>query len=240
MSNTNIIFYSKKCNNCKKLFDMIINFNELDKYKTICIDNNHKKFPYIHRVPTLITENIKKPLIGINAFRWIESQSQFNKETNNYKNNPNQFLNEDSNPLLYEDNNKIRSNLNHHNNAFVDTDNIDKNFTKAFKSDKIDTFPEVKKLNLENQKNKMDSLLNLRLRQDNIFNSNDLGEDMSTIHNELLTQKSNMIITEKSKMNSKLNNRFFNIKNQKNDSYEKRFIGQNTSKKVINKKKYNI
>ena len=45
----------------------------------------------------------------------------------------------------------------------------------------------------------MDNLLNLRLKQDNVFNSNDLGEKMSSIHNELITEKKNMILTAKAK-----------------------------------------
>ena len=37
MNTTNILFYSKKCGNCKILFDFIIEANILEYFKTICI-----------------------------------------------------------------------------------------------------------------------------------------------------------------------------------------------------------
>ena len=102
MNKKNIIFYSNKCKFCSQIINLISEIDSSEKYQLICIDGNSNNFPYIQRVPTLIIHNIKKPLIGINAFNWIKSTAQFNRITNNINSKPNKFINQNENPLLFD------------------------------------------------------------------------------------------------------------------------------------------
>ena len=96
----NILFYSNKCVFCKKIVNLINDVDDINSYKLICIDNNINNFKFIQRVPTLLV-NEKKPLVGVNAFKWIQAKNQFNNNTNNINLNPNKNLGKDTNPLIY-------------------------------------------------------------------------------------------------------------------------------------------
>ena len=56
--NQNILFYSKKCKFCNDIMNLIIEIDNLDNFKILCIDKNSEKYPYIQKVPTLIVNNI--------------------------------------------------------------------------------------------------------------------------------------------------------------------------------------
>ena len=87
-----IIFYSKDCDFCKQLFNEIMKFESLDNYTLVCLEEHLNKFPMITRVPSLVMKNVKKPIIGKDAFECIRTKNQFNARSNNIKNsNPNKY-----------------------------------------------------------------------------------------------------------------------------------------------------
>ena len=199
MNKENILFYSKKCEYCGKIINLINEIDSFEKYKFICIDENDQ-YPYIHRVPTLIVKQIKKPLIGINAFNWIKSTSQFNRITNNINAKPNKFNNANDNPLLFDVEDGLKG-MNNKNNLFIKNNvkNIDNLSYLNKKNSEIYTLPEGSKIDKSNQKKKLNALLNQRAKQDfNLF-----GTELDTSYS-----------SDKEKIN--LNNDLNNISNRIN------------------------
>ena len=132
----NIIFYSKGCDFCDKLFDYISQVDSLDNYKLICVDDNYQKYSKIERTPTLLvknhkTENPWTPLIGIHAFKWIKTKVQFNQPSNNVGYNPNKYLNKKDNPTLFDPEKDKLSKKNGGDFSFVFDDKDDKVVNKA-------------------------------------------------------------------------------------------------------------
>lgn len=87
-----ILFYSLKCKYCC----MLINTHNLTEFKLINIDTTAYP-PQIKRVPTLIVENMPKPLEGKEVFNWLNLKNYFNK-----KSNEKLAFNNQLNPLLNE------------------------------------------------------------------------------------------------------------------------------------------
>ncbi len=154
MTNNNILFYSNKCNYCTQIIHLINKIDDINSYKLICIDDNINKFPYIQRVPTLLISEYKKPIVGINAFNWINSRNQFNKKTNNINLNPNSNINPKFNTLLNSNQDeKLNDKININDYSFIDEKNESK--IENFYNQKIYTLPEVEKINQNNQKKKI-------------------------------------------------------------------------------------
>ena len=204
----NILFYSNKCNHCKKIISLINEIDNIDSYKLICIDNNNNQnFKFIQRVPTLLTTE-KKPLVGINAFKWINAKNQFNNNTNNINNNPNKNLSRDLNPLLFKNDNEFNNNNNY---SYVDDklDKISESITNNLQSkDKIYTLPEGDRINNKMQKKKLVKLMNLRTRQDSTL-FNDVDTSMSSNNSNL---KNNKVTTSNfDNINNKINKINFSV-----------------------------
>lgn len=238
----NILFYSNKCKYCSKLIMLINEIDNINNYKLICIDNN-KNFPYIQRVPTILINKLKKPLVGINAFNWIKTKSQFNKQSNNINYNPNKFLNSKDNPLLYQKNKNLNGkNTNINRYTFLNNDNSDKIFTYLNKEQSdINTLPEGDKINKTVQKRKLNKLLNLRSIQDTlIFDEN--NTDMSS-HNQIISTQKDYL--NKNVKNSDINNNmkkinFSMLKNNPSKIIPTTYnFGVETARTVIDKNKYN-
>ena len=156
MENNNILFYSNKCKFCKQIIYLINETDDIKSYKLICIDNNSSNFPYIQRVPTLLVSEYKKPIVGINAFNWIKSKNQFNKNTNNINLNPNSNLNPDLNSLLYDNSNKLKgNNIKSDDFSFIEDSNNNKMESFYNTTDeKIYTLPEAERIDQNIQKKK--------------------------------------------------------------------------------------
>lgn len=238
MDKENIIFYSKKCEYCSKIINLISEIDSIEKYKFICIDGNNK-FPYIQRVPTLVIKQVKKPLIGINAFNWIKSTSQFNRITNNINSKPNKFNNPEDNPLLYDvsegpngiDNQKNNTNNSNYLYLKNDVNKADNVSYLKNKQQNIQTLPEGSKITKINQKKKLNALLNIRAQQDfNIF-----GSEVDTSFSSD-KQKIN-INDETNELNSRINKINFVIEPQLNlqNISNKNSKGIDTSRIIINK-----
>jgi hypothetical protein len=68
----NILFYSQKCEYCRKLLILLQGENLLRNFKLVCVDDKLDKMPPDMKVPTLIVNNINKPLIAQEAFEWVQ------------------------------------------------------------------------------------------------------------------------------------------------------------------------
>ena len=228
----NIIFYSNKCVHCKKIIDLITSENIMDNFKLICIDNQSKTYPYIHRVPTLLISKDHAPLVGVNAFNYIKANTQFNKGTNNINLSPNKNINKELNILLSNNIPQVKSNFNMQNNnfSFIEEKN-DESLINQFKPnlDKIHIIPEVDKINSKNQKNKLNHLLSLRNKQD--VSLNEVDKMSSNTENILNTSKTHDI-------NSKYNEINFSVLEDRkvNVTPNVDFIGKSTSKIRVEKK----
>ena len=77
--NNDVLFYSNKCKYSKQLIELLSDNDLIESYNLICIDNNTEKYPYVQRVPTLLVDDVKKPLVGVNAFNWVNAKTNFNK-----------------------------------------------------------------------------------------------------------------------------------------------------------------
>lgn len=232
MNKENILFYSKKCEYCSKIINLINDIDSPERYKFICVDKNNQ-FPYIQRVPTLMVKQIKKPLIGINAFNWIKSTSQFNRITNNINAKPNKFNNPNDNPLLYDISDGLNG-INNKNNYLLKKDikNINNISYLKNKNDEIYTLPEGSKITKLNQKKKLNALLNQRARQEfKMF-----GSEIDTSYS---SDKIKMDLNDgTTEISDRINNINFVVEQQLNlpsiSSTES--SGINTSRIIVNKK----
>jgi hypothetical protein len=78
------VFYSSNCGFCQKLINIIQEVKVTDQCQLVCFESNPDKFPqFITNVPTIIAENLTKPLVGKEAMDWIENKKFFNQITNN-------------------------------------------------------------------------------------------------------------------------------------------------------------
>jgi hypothetical protein len=209
MTNNNILFYSNKCKFCTQIIHLINEIDDINSFKLICIDDNINKFPYIQRVPTLLISEYKKPIVGINAFNWINSRNQFNKKTNNINLNPNKNLNPKFNTLLNNNENENKKFVNKDHYSFIDDNNDSK--IENFFDNKIYTIPEADKINQNNQKKKLNKLMNLRSQQDSLL-LNDMDTRMSS-HNKIMLEK-DMYSSSNSKnydLNKRINDLNFSV-----------------------------
>ena len=235
MTNNNILFYSNKCKFCTQIIHLINEIDDINSYKLICIDDNINKFPYIQRVPTLLISEYKKPIVGINAFNWINSRNQFNKKTNNINLNPNNNLNPKYNPLLNNNNNEKLNNKNLHEYSFID----EKNDTKIenFFDQKIYTLPEAEKIDHINQKKKLNKLINLRSKQDSLLH-NDMETRMSS-HNKIILEKDifSSIKSKNNDLNTRMNDLNFSVplRNDIKNTPSIELYGNSTSQIKLNK-----
>lgn len=75
-NNFYVIYYSNFCNNSKDLLKELGERSLLQNFEKICVDNINKlgiKLPnFLTDVPTILVPDYNKPLIGIDAFKWIK------------------------------------------------------------------------------------------------------------------------------------------------------------------------
>ena len=82
------LFYSSNCTHSTNLIKLIHNENLMEEFNLIELETNIDKIPsYIKKVPTIISSNLSKPLIGIECINWVSNKKYFNQITNNITNN---------------------------------------------------------------------------------------------------------------------------------------------------------
>ena len=80
-----VLFYSKKCDFCHKIIDLLKNKNIIKNFKCICIEEINIKTLKIKitSVPALIVPESKYPLVGKAAFDFLSNKQYFDHPTNN-------------------------------------------------------------------------------------------------------------------------------------------------------------
>lgn len=78
-----ILFYSEKCEFCKKMLEYIEKNNLINNFNMINIDKLQEIPKNINIVPTIIDSTIEAPLEGRKAFEFIINQKFFYYPTNN-------------------------------------------------------------------------------------------------------------------------------------------------------------
>ena len=241
MTNINILFYSNKCKFSKQIIHLINEIDDINSFKLICIDENINKFPYIHRVPTLLISEYKKPIVGINAFNWINSKNQFNKSTNNINLNPNSNLNPKLNTLLNDNlNDKLqgKNKTNVEDYSFIeDKDDSKIEMFYDTNTNKMHTLPEAERIDQNIQKKKLNKLISLRSQQDSLL-FDDLEIRMSS-HNQIIRDKDmySSISSKNSDLNTRMNDLNFSVpvRNDIKSTPNIEFYGKQTPQIKINK-----
>ena len=74
--NHHVIYYSNFCDNSKDLLKELTEKSLLNNFEKICVDDITKlniKLPhFLTAVPTILVPDYSKPLIGVDAFKWIK------------------------------------------------------------------------------------------------------------------------------------------------------------------------
>lgn len=169
---SNILFYSNKCHHCKQLIQLIKDTNTIKIFKLISIDENKNKYPSIKRVPTLIINN-QDFLVGVKAFEWVKTKSQFNLPSNNINYNPNKYISQNS--MIYNDNNNVQIN-NNIEYSYIKEDNDDKQFNNY---------------NTDNLLNNKSKIFNLRTKNYN-KNPTDINKNRNEFNKTEVYQKNNL------------------------------------------------
>lgn len=78
-----LLFYSKFCKHCNKLFSFKEDDEEFINFKKICVDNNHNLPPQITKVPTLVSDELLAPITGKEVFAYFNCLEMFYQKTNN-------------------------------------------------------------------------------------------------------------------------------------------------------------
>jgi hypothetical protein len=71
----NIVFYSRRCNLCIDLLNILKNEKMIDYFKLVCVDDDLERCP-VKMVPTMIIKGINKPLQGKETVQWV-TQTKF-------------------------------------------------------------------------------------------------------------------------------------------------------------------
>jgi hypothetical protein len=78
-----ILFYSKYCKHCSKLFTFKENDEDFQKVKKVCVDNDNNLPPQITKVPTLVADDLQTPIYGKEVFAYFNCLDMFFQKTNN-------------------------------------------------------------------------------------------------------------------------------------------------------------
>lgn len=70
----NIIFYSRKCPRSGMALTILQNFGLINNFKLFCVDGRLNEVPKgITQVPTMIVQNVNKPLVDNEVFEWLQA-----------------------------------------------------------------------------------------------------------------------------------------------------------------------
>ena len=191
---TNLLFYSRKCSDCRNLLMIMKNTKILNKFKLICTDNQKIDIPkYVRMVPTLIINNITNPLEGEDTFKWVQSIKYLNTEkhiqnmevneinvnlNNNNKDNKTKKINKSNINNKYKKKQDIltgflTSEMTEFSDkyAYMEKDNAKpQSFFNIKKNNtSIFTAPEQEKITQDEQKSMINELMNNRKKEDNNY-----------------------------------------------------------------------
>jgi hypothetical protein len=162
---SNILIYSRNCEYCNQLLDILYREKLLGSFQQFCIDDpkNFALKSKITKVPTMILHNVNKPLVANDAFHWVSKIKNARKNFGSTKKwgpsneeeteddiskwNPNEMGNISDN-YAHKDIDKP------FNQSFVGIGSEEKNY--------IYTIPEKKPLNNSEQKKLIQSITNQR------------------------------------------------------------------------------
>jgi len=175
MNNMNIIFYSRRCETCINLINILESEKLLNYFKLFCVDGRINDIPpQITMVPTVIVQNINKPMTGSEVFEWIKSVKYLRKQ--NIDNNNN--INNSNNNNFFNDSDKNvigwnSQEMNGKSDSYAyQSDLIDKPFAHSYfsigdeRNNVIFTAPETNKIKKNDQVKLIQSLENNRTSQD--------------------------------------------------------------------------
>jgi hypothetical protein len=170
--NTNVIFYSKKCETSFKLLQLLEKEQFLQCFKLLCVDNIIDKLPpQITAVPTMIVKNVNKPLMPKECFDWVKQMVEArNMNSNENINGYNTFEQSKFSDVF----------------TFLKSDDaLEQSFFK-YKDEKnnaIYTAPLEGKLNMTEQKKKINELEKSRKQQELNFKDAMKSEQQQILKN---------------------------------------------------------
>ncbi len=114
----NTIFYSRRCQKCMEVLNILRGEGFLGYFKLICVDGRIDKMPkWIKMVPTMLLSNTQRILVGREKiYEWITQmkfirQQNNNKKYNNNNNNNNQQISRNQ-QISQNNNNNFNANTN--------------------------------------------------------------------------------------------------------------------------------
>lgn len=183
---SNILFYSDKCQYSMMFIKKLNDDNILQDFKLINILELKEIPQMITNVPTIIIKNISVPLIGLEAFKWLDNNKYFFQQTNNINNaskinSTDTVIQQNSNTHFLANNHKISNDFANlkdedddkitnikYNGAKQNTSIIDNNTTSSTISNKqsnINFKVTDTRISQDVQTQKLNELLNLRKLQ---------------------------------------------------------------------------
>lgn len=88
LTSHHVLFYSKKCQHCKELYDLMTKMNIWNDFVPICVEEVKPIPRSVKSVPTIIVPTHKNPLEGEEVFMWIKSYGTTLKNVNNQESQP--------------------------------------------------------------------------------------------------------------------------------------------------------
>ena len=182
-NNINILFYSKKCQTCNNLINILNNENLLPIFDLFCVDGQLNLLPsYIKIVPTMIVHNINKPLVGSQTFDWIKTIKYLKNKKNNISDDSISGWNENemagkSDIYAY----KSSNNNNAFSHSFYDINSDKKQI--------IYTSPEIDKIDNNKQTILLNNINNTRSLQDKEYSKLHEQQQFDHIYNKLYSNK---------------------------------------------------
>jgi hypothetical protein len=182
-----ILFYSNKCDYCKRFLDRLDKENLNKRFTQVCVDGNRNIPKEITDVPTIIVANIIKPLIGKAAFDWVDTVKQFSQISSNItlRSTVDKNISAKTNPLLISGGSSSINSINgisksestHISDGYAFQDDNEDNMTHkqlstVRKTDAIIlTLPEKNKINSKVQDESFRHLVNNRSTDSSNFNT---------------------------------------------------------------------
>ncbi len=83
----NLLFYSTQCQFSKLIIILLKKHDLFDDFKMICIEDLKKdQIPSnIKKVPTMLVQDVKKPLSGKDAFLWLDTKTKIGLDSKKCK-----------------------------------------------------------------------------------------------------------------------------------------------------------
>lgn len=182
----NIVIYASKSKLCYTLLNAMNSCGILGFFQLIDVCDPRIKIPreVTNSVPTLIISNIKKPLVGDEAFIWVENTRKWKEQNNKLKqmvkNNVYQWnmLSTNQNVSDKKLAGYVGSEMNGFSDKFCILDNngaLPQNFVSPFEDIKIYTANEEHKINKLEQDKRLNEKMKQREEQDIHHKTNNMN-----------------------------------------------------------------